>query len=694
MKGIEVLAPAGGREALEAAVYAGADAVYLGGQAFGARASAQNFSREELAEAVAFCRARGVRVHVTVNTLLKDGELESALDFVKFLCAIPVDAVLVQDMGLFSLLRERAPELPLHASTQMSLHTPAGVRLLEGLGARRVVLSRELSLEEIKRIAQETETELECFVHGALCMSVSGQCIFSAMLGSRSGNRGMCAQPCRLPFSASGGTGYDLSLKDLSFLTQVRELSQAGVSSLKIEGRMKRPEYVAAAVSACRQAADGETVPESLLSDLQAVFSRSGFTDGYLTGKTGRAMFGVRRKEDVQGATEKVFSSLRGLYRGERQSVPVWAALSETQEGLCLTVWDKQGHKARAWAKPEGEYAPLSRERCLQQLKKTGATPFLMEEVALPQQELRAGVSCLNALRREALGELLSQREKGKAVSYTEKPLSFSPHAVGIFSLRAVFRSAEQLPAPEKLRGLSHILLPLGTPVSVLARLREEGYPCVLLEIPRALFQGKKRECDGESWAKREMEHCQKAGFEAFSCGNLGAVGLGRELGAQLHGSFSLNVYNTAALDFFEGLGLRDTELSYELTGKEITGLGGRLPRGVTVYGRQALMLVRNCPLKNTPQGCLACRSPGFLTDRKGIRFPVVCPRPGESESAEVLNSVPVWLGGEALPGVDFGILRFTVESAVETGQILESVFRQETPCADYTRGLFYRGVE
>ena len=320
----EVLAPAGGPEPLRAAVYAGADAVYLGGPAFGARANAQNFSREQLAEAVGFCHARGVRVHVTVNTLLKEKELPQALEFVEYLCTLPVDAVLVQDMGLFSLLRQRAPQLPLHASTQMSLHTPAGVKLLWDLGAERAVLSREMSLEEIEEVHQACPIQLESFVHGALCMSVSGQCLFSALLGGRSGNRGLCAQPCRLPFAAPGGTGHDLSLKDLSFVREIGQLKQAGVCSAKIEGRMKRPEYVAAAVSACRRAADGEEVPQALLDQLEAVFSRSGFTQGYLTGERGRAMFGVRRKEDVTQATEKVFASLRGLYRGENQRVSVF----------------------------------------------------------------------------------------------------------------------------------------------------------------------------------------------------------------------------------------------------------------------------------------------------------------------------------------------------------------------------------
>ncbi len=681
---LEVLAPAGGPEALRAAVFAGADAVYLGGPAFGARASAKNFSREELREAVRFCHGRGVRVHVTVNTLLRDRELDEALEFVGFLCSLPVDAVLVQDMGLFALLRERAPGLPLHASTQMSLHTPAGVRLIHELGAARVVLARELSLPEIQEIARCCPAELEAFVHGALCMSVSGQCYFSALLGGRSGNRGMCAQTCRLPFASPGGTGHDLSLKDLSFIPQLRELEKAGVCSGKIEGRMKRPEYVAAAVSACRRAADGEEVPQDLLEKLEKVFSRSGFTQGYLRGKRGREMFGVRTKEDVAGATEKVFASLRGLYRGERQSVPAAFSLEAEDGALLLTARDKEGHEARVSASIEGKAPALPRERCLQQLKKTGGTPFFPAEASAPE-EAPVSVSALNALRREALGELLRLREEGKAIPFTEGPVEKAPrHETVEFGLRAAFRSVSQV-CPEA-KGCKGISLPLETPVEELIRLREAGYPPVLLELPRAMF--------GEEEAvRRAMREKMDAGFMDFVCGNLGAVALCRDLGARAHGGFSLNITNTQTLRFFESLGLVDAELSFELSGREAGALGGGLPRGVMVYGRQAAMLTRNCPLANSKKGCLGCKTPGVLTDRMGKAFPVVCRGRGRW-GVEVLNSVPLWLGGLPVQGVDFGIFRFTIEEKAECGRIL-SAFREKGSLKGlYTRGLWRKGVE
>lgn len=683
---MEILAPAGGPEALRAAVFAGADAVYLGGPAFGARANAKNFSREELAQAVEFCHGRGVRVHVTVNILLKDQELEEALDFVRFLCGLPVDAVLVQDVGLFSLLRERAPQLPLHASTQMSLHTPQGVKLLWELGASRVVLARELSLEEIREIRQACPVELESFVHGALCMSVSGQCYFSALLGGRSGNRGSCAQPCRLPFAAPGGTGHDLSLKDLSFVEELGQLEQAGVCSAKIEGRMKRPEYVAAAVSACRRAAQGEAVPPQLLEDLQAVFSRSGFTKGYLTGERGASMFGVRRKEDVTGATEKVFSSLRGLYRGELARVPLSLTLTQEKGEILLQARDQEGREAVARGPVSEERAPLPRQRCIQQLEKTGGTPFYAAAVEAPEAGVSCGVSALNALRREALEQLLALRQEREPYPWREKSLGFAPHPrrEGPLPLRAQFRQVEQL-CPQA-KACREIVLPLETELSRLEELGRQGWGPLLLDIPRALFGTENR-------TAQKIEQCIAAGFDQFLCGNLGAVALVRALGGTAHGGFSLNVTNTASLDFLQDLGLASGEVSFELTARETARLGGTLPRGLMVYGRQALMLVRNCPLANSPKGCLHCRKPGCLTDRKRKKFPVVC---RDGESAEVLNSVPLWLGDleKELVSLDFGVARFTVENSVECGRVLDALFRGETPDFDYTRGLFHRGVE
>ncbi len=687
---VEVLAPAGGRDALTAAVFAGADAVYLGGPMFSARANAVNFTREELREAVGFARERGVKVHVTVNTLLRDGELPKALDLAAFLAELSVDAVLVQDMGLFALLRKAAPALPLHASTQMSVHAPAGARFLSALGAKRVVLARELSLAEIREISENSAIELEAFAHGALCMCLSGQCYLSAVLGGRSGSRGRCAQSCRLPFAAPGGTGHDLSLKDLSFLKDLPELAAAGVCSAKIEGRMKRPEYVAAATACCRAAADGAPIPPELLADLRAVFSRSGFTDGYLRGKRGREMFGTRTKEDALDASGAVFRRLHALYRGERQRVAVRMRFSgETGKAPVLCVSDGTRSVSVTGSAPleRAEKAPASAERIEEQLKKTGGTPYFAEQIAVETDGLCAvPAAVLNGLRRSALEALGEKRRTAEPVPFAVPTLAFPPHQTEKYALRARFQSAGQLPGFSRLRGLERVYLPLETDRKVLEALRDAGIPAAL-DLPRA-FWGE------EEAVRRRMRAFMDAGFDAFRCGGLDGLALCREVGARVYGGFSLNAMNTAALDFFETAGAADMELSAELSGAQAASLAGTLPRGALVYGRLPVMLTRNCPLANAPGGCRRCKTPGSLTDRLGVRFPVRCTRlDGRFLYAELFNSVPVDLLDLSVNGIDFGLLYFTVENAVETARVLECAENRRAAARNRTRGLFTNGV-
>lgn len=690
---MEILAPAGSPESLQAAVRAGADAVYLGGGSFSARAFAHNFDDNALREAVRYCHARGVRVHLAVNTLLRDEEIERAVEFVRFACTLPVDAVLVQDTGLLLRLRDCAPSLPLHASTQMSLHTPQGAAAAEEAGMARAVLSREMTAAEIRETRGAVSIELESFVHGALCMSVSGQCYFSAMLGSRSGNRGMCAQTCRLPFSAPGGTGHDLSLKDLSLIPRLHELEDAGVMSAKIEGRMKRPEYVAAAVSACRRAADGVEIPPRLLENLEAVFSRSGFTSGFFDAPSRsrtRPLFGTRSKEDAAAATGAVFGELHGLYREEYPRVAVRMKLTaRAGKPVTLTVTDAEGFSATAkGAPPEAARTrPADPERCADQLKKTGGTPFYAEKVACDLGEgIALSASALNALRREALSSLLTQREERPAIPFSPVPFSAPAHPAreGALPLRARFPSAR---LPKEALRCELCCVPWDTKEDALSRLIEEGYS-LALELPRGLF-GLERE------AARRLEAARRAGVTHCWAGNLGAVRLGRELGFTVHGGFSLNITNTAALTFYERFGLLDTELSFELTLSQSAKLGGLLPRGLLVYGRQPLMLTRACPAANGPRGCLNCHQTGeipVLTDRRGVHFPVQC----TGACSEVLNSVPLELCDrpDELRWADFGVVRLTCEPETEWGEILRRCFAGEPPAGEWTRGLAYRGIE
>jgi len=312
---IEILAPCGSMESVYSAVRSGADAIYLGAKEFSARASAENFDFQQLKEAVDYCHINRVKVYLTLNTVIFDDELQQVAQTIKNSAKAGIDALIVQNLGVATLAKQLVPNLPLHGSTQMSVHTLGGAKLLWEMGFKRVVLSREMSLEEIREIAENCPIELEVFVHGALCMSVSGQCYFSAKLGGRSGNRGRCAQPSRLPFRI-GKSEYSLSLKDNSIIEFLPELEKLGVASAKIEGRMKRPEYVSCAVRACAEMRDNGFVSEKTAENLESVFSRTGFTNGYITGKR-YVMFGYRKKEDVISATSKLLSDIRATYKDE-----------------------------------------------------------------------------------------------------------------------------------------------------------------------------------------------------------------------------------------------------------------------------------------------------------------------------------------------------------------------------------------
>ena len=417
----EILAPVGGEVQLLAAVRCGADAVYLGGQNFNARRNAANFAGTDLQKAVSYCHARGVKVYVTVNTIVLDGELSALEEEADRIAQAGADAVIIQDMAVLRLFQKRYPTLKRFASTQTAVHNVDGAKFLESVGFDSIVLARELSLREIEAICSAVAIQKEAFIHGAHCMSVSGACYLSAMLGGRSGNRGLCAQPCRLNWT-SGDHPYALSLKDMSLLPHLQELADAGVDSFKIEGRMKRPEYVAAATTACKLALAGKPYDAEAL---RAVFSRSGFTAGYLSGARNEEMFGYRTKEDVTGA-DGVLASLAALYRNENPLVPVDLTFSLGNQASELTASD--GVRAVTAEGPAPERAihrALDAESAQKNLEKTGGTPFFVRSFSADIADgLTLPASALNAMRREALDTLLAQR--GTTQPHERMPFAFA----------------------------------------------------------------------------------------------------------------------------------------------------------------------------------------------------------------------------------------------------------------------------
>ncbi len=681
---LEILAPAGSWDSVVAAVQCGANAVYLGAKDLNARRNASNFDDEAFCNTVAYCHARNVKVYMTVNTMVLEEELPVAKETLRLAARAGVDALIIQDLGIARLARTLCPEIPRHASTQMSIHNRWGARLMREMGFTRVVLAREMSKEEIAAVCRETDLEVEVFVHGALCMCVSGQCTLSAMIGGRSGNRGLCAQPCRLPFSAGGKGGYALSLKDVSLVDRLAELGKLGVTSLKIEGRMKRPEYVAAAVTACQNALEGAPVDQDRL---RAVFSRSGFTDGYYTGHRGREMFGVRQKEDVTGAAG-VLKELEGLYRGEHPLVPVHFALT-LQEGTSAVLrgWDEDGHEATAQGmEPQRALnRPTDEALARRNLGKTGGTYFFLKSLACQIQEgLMVPASCLNDLRRQVLESLAAQRQAVRKHPFHDLTLPSSPREfVSITpALRVRCERLEQL-SQEMLERAQQIQLPIGECL----RLLEEGFSQwekVAAEIPAAVFQR-------EESIAAQLQTLKEAGLTQVVAQNLGAVWMGRTLGFRVSGGFRLNLANSQALQEAAQLGLQDATLSFEPSLDRLRPLRSTLPLGIVAYGRLPLMLMRNCPVK-CQRGCSGKRGTCTLTDRKGNRFPVLCQR----EATELLNTVPLYLADRLpeLRGFGFLTLYFTLESPQQCRQIFQEY---ETggpkPTDPITRGLYYRNL-
>ena len=697
---LELLAPAGSPEAVTAAIQAGADAVYLGYGDFNARRNAKNFSLEELASAVSYCHIRGAKVYLTLNTLVTDRELPAAARTAAQAAEIGVDAVLIQDLGILRMLRQAASGLAVHGSTQLTVHSLDGVRRCAELGMTRVVLSRELSREAISHICLHSPIEIETFVHGALCMCYSGQCYFSSVIGGRSGNRGLCAQPCRLKYGwGRRADGNPLSLKDMSLAGYIQDLKKLGVKCLKIEGRMKRPEYVSVVAGVYARAIKEDREPTAEeLRDLEAAFSRQGFTDGYYRDEKGPAMFGVREEAPEP---RELFSQARSQYQsGELQRVDVTLyAMVRPGEPVQVGVRDGEGRVATA-AGPVPEAArtkPLTAEAVEKQLARTGGTPYRCAKVrALVEPGLSVPVAALNALRREVLEELTRQR--GAA---PEAPPTGPFHAGVRYEnrreppvLTVALRSAGQLtPA---LCDLKPALVYL--PAEELAA-HPEAAGTVLnagirlgVVLPRICWDREREELD------RQLEAARRLGAADALVGTLDLIAPARDRGFTLRGDFGLPVFNSQALKELKRLGFASATASFELKLAQIRDLSKLIDLEVVVYGRLPLMITEHCILKNRDGGCRrSCETENrLLVDRKGERFPVLR-APGCR--SEIFNAKKLYLADKAADYRRVGAwgarLSFTTETAEECLHIARQYLGRERPgLDDITRGLYYRDVE
>ena len=694
---MELLAPAGSMEALRAAVCNGADAVYLGADTFNARINARNFSAADLQEAVVYCHVRGVKVHLTLNTLVLDREMPRAAELIRLAASCGVDAFIVQDLGMVSLCRQLAPDVPIHASTQMSIHSLEGVMEAAALGCSRVVLARELPAEEIAHICKRSPVEIEVFVHGALCMCYSGQCYLSSVIGRRSGNRGQCAQPCRLPYGYGRfeSTRYPLSLKDNCLAGELDELRRMGVASIKIEGRMKRPEYVAIVTRAYRTVLNGGKLMPSDLQELETAFSRQGFTDGYFRGQTGSDMFG-RRQEGED--TADLFASARATYeQGEPQRIGVrFYAMIRRGEPAQLAVEDPDGNlcRTRGPVPEQAVYRSLTPQDLEQQLKKTGGTPYLCTAVRSSlDPDLMLPASAINAMRRDVIAELTAKR--GRAAPARLNAYDEPPRYDGIAGepqLTIAVRTAGQITS----RMLSMKPTVLYVPLSELAehpdlpqRVSVETQLAAIL--PRVIWSGELIPI------ARQLRTVYEMGVRQVLAGNLGQLHIARTAGFAVRGDFGLNIVNSRAMRYLREQGLDSQLLSFELTLPQIRDISKAVPAELLIYGRLPLMLMENCVMKNRTGICACQTGTVRLVDRVGEEFPIV-KDPGTCRNV-LLNGKKLYLldKKDALRGMGLWALRlqFTTENPGEIDKVLmDYQGRAVFDAGSYTRGLYSRGVE
>lgn len=691
---MELLAPAGHWEAMVAAVQSGADSVYMGCGGFNARRGAKNFTPEEFAAAVAYCHLRGVKVYMTLNTLLTDRELPQAEEYLRSASRWGVDGVIVQDWGLAALARKVTPELPLHGSTQMTVHSLEGVEAAAEMGMRCVVLSRELGREDVEYICRRSPIAIEVFAHGALCMCYSGQCEMSAVVGERSGNRGACAQPCRLPYGVNGPCrgGHPLSLKDANLSAYLAEMEAMGVACLKLEGRMKRPEYVAVVTGIYRRLLDEKRQPTAEESRrLEQAFSRSGFTDGYWLGKKGPQMFGTRPENAPE--PKELFAKAREMYENGRENrkIPVNLRLSVRRGepvrlgGTCAV------HGGAAFAvdgavPEEARNRAVTAEELRQRLSKTGGTVFTADRIEIELDEgLTIPASAVNGLRRELLEELAKRRmDIPPRRKLPALPLPDAPEGEQAMRFTCSVQKAEQVTAALLAEKPAAVYVP----VEELERLDPEldwGETELCAVLPRIF-----RTAD-ETPLRQLLEQHPEA--SAVAIGNLGHLPIARGLNRTLRGDFGLNIFNSRALLFWQGQELASATVSFELRWQQVRDLRKYLPCEAIIYGRLPLMVTENC-VTRCSVGCTHGAG-SVLTDRTGARFPVLC---GYGCRCEIQNSKTLFLADKPEMrrcGLTYGRLRFTTETPEQCVQVLQRYQNggNWTP-EDLTRGLFYRGVE
>lgn len=620
-KRVELLAPAGTPMSLDAAIEAGADAVYLGLSDFNARINADNFTREDIGAVIAKAHAYGVKVYVTLNTLVFDREREAFLSTAEAAYLGGADGLIVADLGAAALLRRTMPDIPLHASTQVSGHNVAAAKMLSSLGFTRMVCAREMSESDLRYFVKNSPIEAEVFVHGALCVCHSGQCLFSSLVGGRSGNRGECAQPCRLPYiSANKKNEYPLSLKDLSLAAHVDELIDMGVASFKIEGRMKSPEYVRDVTRIWRRLIDEHRVatPDEL-RELSDVFSRGGLTDGYYKNQIDSRMLGVRSERDKQVTKELA------RFSGLTKKVPVRLSVSIKEgEPSRLTV-EPQGVTVTGQTPERAINAPLDRVAVQKNISKLGATPYEATKIDIELDDgLIMPVSAINALRRSAVEKLTECSRSREGIFETER---FNAAARPIKKRSALFYQPKNI-----TRAAEEYFDIIYTPLDRY----DKRFSGVML--PPVIFDSEYGEVE------RMLSEAKAAGAIHALVGNIGHLEMVKRAGLIPHADYRMNIANGESAARAEELGFVDMIVSPELSLPQIRDIGG--DRLALIYGKAVLMTLEKCVIRDVAD-CKRCESEGvvYITDRKGVRFGIM--REWEHRNI-IFNSIPTYMADRA----------------------------------------------
>lgn len=664
---MELLAPAGSFDALKAAVSSGADAVYFGGTALNARVFGKNFTDEEIIKASDYCKTFGVKSYLTLNTLVSDKELKDIIPFLEMINSSNISAVIVQDLGLASLIKNVAPDMPIHASTQMTIHNLNGVKQAEKLGFSRVVLSRELPESELKYISENSPLELEAFIHGALCMCYSGQCYMSSVIGERSGNRGKCAQPCRKMY----GEGYELSLKDLCMADDFERFLKLNIHSLKIEGRMKSPEYVAGVVSVYRKLIDkNRNATKDEIRFLADLFSRNGFTNDYFKDIPSNKMFGVRTDKDKEKSRE-ISTSF------EERKIGV-SAVFTAKSGEDISLVFKNGENvAEVSASPayEAKNKAVTAQDCKKQLEKLGGTKFVLEcfEADI-DDNLFIPMGVLNNLRRECVDKLekdIEKCEKREFFNSFPQVNKKEQHESNI----AYCETEEQAFAVGENADL--ILMPL-------SKIKQNYFSKTVAVLPEIIFD---REFDE---IKDMLEKCRKSGINKVVCNNLGQIEWCKNEGFEVHGGTGLNLFNSLAMQKAKEMGLKSTVMSFEMNSAQIRDIIKPLPVYVFAYGRYPVMTLQNCLMKNRGE-CINFNGYSILKDETGREFPIFCRPPHRNA---VYNAVPLYIGDKQEIFNGLGkLFLFTTESGEEVKDIFKRYNENGPYNKPFTRGFFNKKV-